>query len=161
MGRSTSLIVLGLVGFVVLVGCGNDPVACTPATAGLGDALRPARQALPGIDSKPACDPHVEVVRTADAQRAAYAKLGIADLPPVDFATQTLVIREELDTHPIAWLVTKDGTVTFGSQACAGAGSGTCSVAVFTIDTVVTKASAYACEDIGCSGVSPGDGTGS
>ena len=161
MGRSASLVVLGFVGFVVLAGCGEDPVACAPSAAGLGDARRPIREALPGIDVKAACDVHVELVRTADAQRAAYAKLGIADVPAVDFATHTLVIREELDTHPVSWVVTKDATITIGSQACAGAASGVCSVAIFTVDAVVTKAEAYACEDIGCSSVSPGDGSGS
>ena len=161
MDRSASLVVLGLVAIVVFVGCGADPVACSPANAGLGDAQRPTRQALAGIDTKPTCDVHVDVVRTADAQRAAYAKLGIVDLPTVDFATHTLVIREELDTHPLAWVVAKDATLTIGSQACTGAASGICSVAIFTVDAVVTKAEAYACEDIGCSSVSPGDGSGS
>jgi len=161
MSRPVAFLALGFVGSsLCLAGCAKDRVVCTPETAGLGDQARLVRQALAGLDSKPDCVVHVDLVRTQADLDAAYAKLGLSAPTTVDFARQTVVLREALDTQPIAWIVGKDGTVTIGSQACAGAANGTCSVTVFSVDGVLTKAEAYACEDIGCSGTSASLGSG-
>jgi hypothetical protein len=153
MSRST-ILSLSLVGFLVISGCAKDPAVCTPATAGLGDQPRLARHELPSVATKPDCNVHVDLVRTSADLQVAYGKLGLTPPSDVDFGSQTVVIREALDTQPIAWIVAKDGIITIGSQACTGAANGTCSVTVFAVDAALTKAEAYTCEEIGCSGAS-------
>ena len=70
MSRPAAFLALGFVGSsLCLAGCAKDPVVCTPETAGLGDQARLVRQALPGLDSKPDCVAHVDLVRTQVGDR--------------------------------------------------------------------------------------------
>ncbi len=75
-------------------------------------------------------------------------------LPAVDYATETVILREESHAHPATWLVTDGDTITIGSQGCAGGGDGLCRLEVFAVDAIVTKAAAYACDEVGCGGAS-------
>ncbi|CAN5763607.1 hypothetical protein BH11MYX4_BH11MYX4_22430 [soil metagenome] len=147
---------------LVAPACMKEPKLCTPASAGLGDQRTVVRRELPGLATKSDCSPHVEILRSADDLRAAYQRLGVAiigdggptssgavELPSVDFTTETVVLREETDLHPVSWMVTEGDLVTIGSQGCA-TGAEVCSVAVLAIDARVTKAEAYSCEALGC-----------
>ena len=144
--------------------CASEPVACSPTSSGFGDQRPVIRRDLPGLDDKAACNPHVELLHSADELRAAYQRVGVAiasdsgpstpgaiALPAVDYTKETVVFREEQLRHPPSWVVAKDATVTVGSQGCA-ASNEACVVAVFAIDALVTKAEAYTCEEITCAG---------
>lgn len=160
--KTLATIVVALL--IAAAACASTREICTPANSGYGDSPRLVRRDFPEVTPKNACNPHVQVIRSNAELQRAYEEAGVAiasadggssppdaiALPTVDFSRETVVFREATDRHPLSWVISKDGTITIGSQACDQAGTNACTIQVFAVETIAAGAETHECASITC-----------
>lgn len=161
--RSATRVLLGA-GLLVLLalpflahtaGCGYpDKELCAPQSSGFGDAQTiPQRIVLEG-DRVGACNPRIEVIRSDEQLRAAFATLQSSDPPAIDWTKESVVLREATLERGVRWLVNRGDDVTVGLQGCLIADTTGCHVVMFQVPIVAARVESHECKAIDCPVVS-------
>ncbi|MBX3260954.1 MAG: hypothetical protein KIS78_14665 [Labilithrix sp.] len=146
-----------------LVGGACGPSPCTPEEFDLGGAARLTPRTLQGRPaSAEACErPRVVVIRSEDELRRLYDELAGAtpdagatsDVPAVDFARESVIVREGSAQEGISWIVARGDTGVLGLLSCMGLVTPSCVVDVVAVPALLTSAETRKCDAVACGGL--------
>lgn len=131
-----------------------DPSPCSPSAAGVGDGTELARRLLATgerVDEKP-CDNRIETIRDGFALRAAFAELGDAPAPFIDFSRESVILIEQPNVRGVRFFVARGDIVTIGVQGCDGLVPEGCKVEIFAVQHVTARANPFVCQGVSCDG---------
>jgi hypothetical protein len=150
-GPRRRLIRCGLVIAGFAPSCTSSSAICTPENAGLSSKLEVTPRSLQGrAQAAGPCTPGVQVIRSDADLRATYAGFGVSTPPPVDFAKESVILREADATNEIAWTVVQGDVATLGLQGCGGVTGGTCGDSVLAVPAILSRVDTHVCDPVNC-----------
>ena len=141
---------LAIVG-IALASCGTEPGECSASASGFGGAPVVKLDLLPTpiVAAGNACRSRLDVLRTQTELEAAYAELGLAGAPAVDFARQVVVVRVSIDAAGVNWSVLDKSGIVVGLRGCTTS-TDACSATFYTAPAPVTSIDSRTCDAVPC-----------